>query len=210
MRDIERYVLQIMNAGATDGDEVVQAERAIFYYRSLDLVTIRSLRFKLTRWYDRAQRDLPWRRTRDPYAIWISEVMLQQTRVAAVIPYYQRFLDRFPDALALAQAPEPELLAMWSGLGYYSRARNLQKAARQIVEVGARSRTTTRRFSSSPAWARTPPQLSRASLLDSRMPSSMAMCAVCWRAGRMTDTQTLSRSPTACSTAAIQRDGIRQ
>jgi A/G-specific adenine glycosylase len=126
-----------MNARATDGDEVVQAEKAIFYYRSLNLAAIRSLRWKLTRWYDRAQRDLPWRRTRDPYAIWISEVMLQQTRVAAVIPYYQRFLERFPDAAALAQAPEPELLALWSGLGYYSRARNLQKAARQMVESGA-------------------------------------------------------------------------
>jgi A/G-specific adenine glycosylase len=126
-----------MNARATDGDEVVQAEKAIFYYRSLNLPAIRSLRLKLTRWYDRAQRDLPWRRTRDPYAIWISEVMLQQTRVAAVIPYYQRFLKRFPDAPALAQAPEPELLALWSGLGYYSRARNLQKAARQIVASSA-------------------------------------------------------------------------
>jgi A/G-specific adenine glycosylase len=126
-----------MNARATDGDEVVQAEKAIFYYRSLNLPTIRSLRGRLTRWYDRAKRDLPWRRTRDPYAIWISEVMLQQTRVAAVIPYYQRFLERFPDAEALAQAPESELLALWSGLGYYSRARNLQKAARQIVESGA-------------------------------------------------------------------------
>ena len=99
--------------------------------------TIRSLRLKLTRWYGRAHRDLPWRRTRDPYAIWISEVMLQQTRVVAVIPYYERFLERFPDAAALAEAPEPELLALWSGLGYYSRARNLQKAARQIVNSGA-------------------------------------------------------------------------
>ena len=90
----------------------------------------------MTRWYDRAKRDLPWRRTRDPYAIWISEVMLQQTRVAAVMPYYERFLRRFPDAAALAQAAEAELLAMWSGLGYYSRARNLQKGARQIVERG--------------------------------------------------------------------------
>jgi len=130
-----------MNARATDGDEVVQAEKAIFYYRrwvisSLDSLTIRSLRRKLTHWYDRAKRDLPWRRTRDPYAIWISEVMLQQTRVAAVIPYYQRFLERFPNAFALSQAAEPELLAMWSGLGYYSRARNLQKAARQMVASG--------------------------------------------------------------------------
>jgi A/G-specific adenine glycosylase len=125
-----------MNARATDGDEVVQAGNAIFYYRSLQPPTIRSLRTKLTRWYDLAKRDLPWRRTRDPYAIWISEVMLQQTRVAAVIPYYERFLRRFPDPAALAQAPEPELLAMWSGLGYYSRARNLQKGARQVVEQG--------------------------------------------------------------------------
>jgi A/G-specific adenine glycosylase len=97
---------------------------------------VRSIRTKLTRWFARAKRDLPWRRTRDPYAIWISEIMLQQTRVAAVIPYYERFLRRFPDAAALARAPEQELLAMWSGLGYYSRARNLQKAARQIVELG--------------------------------------------------------------------------
>jgi A/G-specific adenine glycosylase len=95
-----------------------------------------SIRKKLTRWYGRAKRDLPWRRTRDPYAIWISEVMLQQTRVAAVLPYYERFLRRFPDAAALAQAPEAELLAMWSGLGYYSRARNLHKAARQIIKRG--------------------------------------------------------------------------
>jgi A/G-specific adenine glycosylase len=101
-----------------------------------DIRVIRSIRAKLTRWYDRARRDLPWRLTRDAYAIWISEVMLQQTRVAAVIPYYERFLRRFPGPAALAQAPEAELLAMWSGLGYYSRARNLQKGARQIVERG--------------------------------------------------------------------------
>jgi A/G-specific adenine glycosylase len=98
---------------------------------------LRSIRTKLTRWYGRAKRDLPWRGTREPYAVWISEIMLQQTRVVAVIPYYERFLRRFPDAAALAQAPEEELLAMWSGLGYYSRARNLQKAARQIVERGS-------------------------------------------------------------------------
>ncbi len=94
------------------------------------------MRARLVRWYDRARRDLPWRRTRDPYAIWISEIMLQQTRVAAVIPYYERFLARFPDAQSLAAAPERELLGMWAGLGYYSRARNLQKAAAQIGETG--------------------------------------------------------------------------
>ena len=95
-----------------------------------------SIRKKLTRWYENAQRDLPWRRTREPYPIWISEIMLQQTRVGAVIPYYQRFLARFPDPAALAKAHEDDVLALWSGLGYYSRARNLQKAAKQIVDAG--------------------------------------------------------------------------
>ena len=90
----------------------------------------------MTRWYDRERRDLPWRRTRDPYAIWISEIMLQQTRVAAVIPYYERFLAVFSNPSALAAAPEEQVLTMWSGLGYYSRARNLQKAAKQIIELG--------------------------------------------------------------------------
>jgi A/G-specific adenine glycosylase len=94
---------------------------------------VRSIRRALIRWYEQTKRDLPWRRTRDPYAIWISEIMLQQTRVAAVIPYYERFLASFPDAASLACAPEASVLAMWSGLGYYSRARNLQKAAQQIT-----------------------------------------------------------------------------
>jgi A/G-specific adenine glycosylase len=88
------------------------------------------------RWFSQHQRDLPWRRTRDPYAIWISEIMLQQTRVAAVIPYYERFLARFPGVTELAEAAEEDVLRMWAGLGYYSRARNLQKAARQVVEMG--------------------------------------------------------------------------
>jgi A/G-specific adenine glycosylase len=96
-----------------------------------------TLRRKLVRWYERHKRDLPWRRTSDLYAIWISEIMLQQTRVAAVIPYYQRFLKRFPRVEDLARASEAELLSLWAGLGYYSRARNLQKAARQIVEAGS-------------------------------------------------------------------------
>ncbi len=97
----------------------------------------RKIRGQLTAcWYNRNRRDLPWRRTSDPYAIWVSEIMLQQTRVAAVIPYYERFLERFPRVEDLARARETEVLSMWSGLGYYSRARNLQKAARQIVEEG--------------------------------------------------------------------------
>ncbi len=87
----------------------------------------------LTQWYETAKRDLPWRRTRDPYAIWISEIMLQQTRVEAVIAYYNRFMLAFPTVRALAAAPEEAVLKAWEGLGYYSRARNLHKAAGLIV-----------------------------------------------------------------------------
>jgi A/G-specific adenine glycosylase len=85
-------------------------------------------------WYDRNRRDLPWRRTRDPYAIWLSEIMLQQTRVVAVLEHYRIFLARFPDVEALAAAREDDVLAAWSGLGYYQRARRLHQCARQIVE----------------------------------------------------------------------------
>src|SRR5260221_10355979 len=95
-----------------------------------------AFRKSLLGWFRQYQRDLPWRRSRDPYRIWISEIMLQQTRVAAVIPYYERFLARFPDVRALAEAEEQDVLAMWAGLGYYSRARNLQAAAKQIVGMG--------------------------------------------------------------------------
>src|SRR4029077_18541988 len=95
-----------------------------------DLVPFRK---QLLTWFRQFQRDLPWRQTKDPYRIWLSEIMLQQTRVAAVIPYYERFLKRFPDVQALADASEEEVLRLWSGLGYYSRARNLHKAVRQIV-----------------------------------------------------------------------------
>jgi A/G-specific adenine glycosylase len=94
---------------------------------------IKTFRKQLLTWFRQFQRDLPWRRTKDAYRIWISEIMLQQTRVAAVIPYYERFLLRFPDMRALAEAPQEEVLRLWSGLGYYSRARNLQKAAQQIM-----------------------------------------------------------------------------
>jgi A/G-specific adenine glycosylase len=92
-----------------------------------------TIRGALLDWFDRVHRDLPWRRTRDPYAIWVSEVMLQQTRVETVIPYYERFLARFPDVEALADAPEDAVLAQWSGLGYYRRARLLQAGAREVV-----------------------------------------------------------------------------
>ena len=93
----------------------------------------------LLRWYGAHHRDLPWRRTRDPYCIWVSEIMLQQTRAEAVIPYYERFLDRFPSVEALAAASVEEVLGSWSGLGYYSRARNLHKAARLMDGVFPRS-----------------------------------------------------------------------
>lgn len=85
---------------------------------------------KLLRWYRPIRRDLPWRREQNPYTIWISEIMLQQTTVAAVVPYFERFVRRFPDLESLAQAPLGEVLALWSGLGYYSRARNLHQAAK--------------------------------------------------------------------------------
>ena len=84
-------------------------------------------------WYDEGHRSLPWRLTRDPYKIWVSEIMLQQTRAETVVSYYDRFLSRFPTVQTLAEAPQEELLKMWEGLGYYSRARSLQKAAQMIV-----------------------------------------------------------------------------
>ncbi len=84
-------------------------------------------------WYKENRRDLPWRHTRDPYRIWISEIMLQQTRVEAVKPYYARFLEVCPDISSLALLPEEQLLKLWEGLGYYSRARNLQKAAKTVL-----------------------------------------------------------------------------
>jgi A/G-specific adenine glycosylase len=92
---------------------------------------------KLIAWQERHGRhDLPWQRTRDPYRIWLSEVMLQQTQVSAVIPYYERFLEKYPNVQALAAASEDDVLRLWSGLGYYARGRNLHKAAREICSSG--------------------------------------------------------------------------
>lgn len=101
--------------------------------RIRDQRKILRIRRKILGWYDREKRDLPWRRTRDPYRIWIAEVMLHQTRVETVLPYYERFLKRFPDAGALARARLQTVLKMWEGLGYYGRARNLHRAAKIIV-----------------------------------------------------------------------------
>lgn len=94
----------------------------------------RSLQKKLLAWYQAAHRDLPWRRTREPYRIWVSEVMLQQTQTVKVLEYYERFLARFPNLAALAAAPQDDVLKAWEGMGYYARARNLHRAAKYICE----------------------------------------------------------------------------
>ncbi|MBS4750004.1 A/G-specific adenine glycosylase [Carnobacteriaceae bacterium zg-ZUI78] len=96
---------------------------------------IEDFRQTLLKWYDENKRDLPWRRTKNPYAIWVSEIMLQQTQVVTVIPYYTRFMTLFPTITDLANAPESVLLKAWEGLGYYSRVRNMQKAAQQMVAL---------------------------------------------------------------------------
>jgi len=94
---------------------------------------VTSLSAKLLSWYKEEKRDLPWRRDGDPYKIWVSEIMLQQTRVDTVIPYFQKFLARFPSVSSLAEADEEEVLTYWQGLGYYSRVRNLHEGARQVA-----------------------------------------------------------------------------
>jgi len=99
----------------------------------LSTTEIPRFRRELLEWFRRSRRNLPWRRTKDPYHIWLSEIMLQQTRVAAALPYYRRFLRRFPSLRALARAQGEQVLRLWAGLGYYSRARNLHRAAKQIL-----------------------------------------------------------------------------
>ena len=115
----------------------------LWYYHSMkttELTTeevLSAFGQRLLPWFHQAARDLPWRRTDDPYAIWVSEIMLQQTRVAAVLGYYQRFLAAFPTVEDLAAAPEEQLMKLWEGLGYYSRARNLQLCAKLVAgELG--------------------------------------------------------------------------
>lgn len=99
----------------------------------LDASRYSAFRQPLIRWYERHARDLPWRRTTDPYRIWISEIMLQQTTVVAVVPYFERFLAKFPTVKDLAAAQESDVLKLWEGLGYYSRARNIHKASQAVV-----------------------------------------------------------------------------
>src|ERR1700730_18293138 len=93
-----------------------------------------SFQYRLLGWFGKHRRDLPWRLSRDPYRVWLAETMLQQTRIAAVLRYYDRFLGQFPRVELLARARERNVLKLWSGLGYYSRARNLHRAAKQIVQ----------------------------------------------------------------------------
>jgi len=100
----------------------------------LSAARLRAIRASLLDWYEQAKRDLPWRRTQDEYAIWVSEAMLQQTQVNTVLGYYERWMRRFPTLEALAVADEADVLAAWQGLGYYSRARRLQQGARVVVE----------------------------------------------------------------------------
>lgn len=102
-------------------------------YGGLSSFAVDGLRQRLLSWYAQQGRDLPWRRTRDPYAIWISEIMLQQTQVKTVIPYYHRWLEQFPTVEELAAASQQQVLKLWQGLGYYARARNLHQAAQEIV-----------------------------------------------------------------------------
>ena len=104
-------------------EEKVSEEKDIFFSKIL------------CTWYENNKRDLPWRKTRDPYILWISEIILQQTRVAQGMDYFLRFTERFPDVAALAKAQEEEVLKYWQGLGYYSRARNLHAAARTVVSL---------------------------------------------------------------------------
>ena len=100
---------------------------------SLPARQLRKFRRELLAWFAGGQRDLPWRKTKDSYRIWLSEIMLQQTRVAAVVPYYSKFLARFPNLAALARARTEAVLQRWAGLGYYSRARNLHRAAKEVL-----------------------------------------------------------------------------
>ncbi len=122
---------------ANETDEAIGRERTA--WERIDAIETDESKAYFSRelliWYDRSKRDLPWRRHRDPYFIWVSEIMLQQTRVDTVIPYFHRFIERFPTIRELAEAPQEDVVKMWEGLGYYSRARNLQAAAQQIVEL---------------------------------------------------------------------------
>jgi A/G-specific adenine glycosylase len=113
-----------------------QREAAVPGTDSLDPIRLHEFSTRLRRWFRKHGRDLPWRRTRDPYRVLVSELMLQQTQVSRVVDYYQRFLDRFPTLGHVAEAPQRHVLASWAGLGYYARARNLHALARRVTRDG--------------------------------------------------------------------------
>jgi A/G-specific adenine glycosylase len=138
---------------------------------------------RLIAWQKRHGRhDLPWQKQRDPYRVWLSEIMLQQTQVATVIPYYRRFLARFPDLASLAAAPQEEVMALWSGLGYYARARNLQRAAQEVVaRHGGRFPRRIEDIEPCPASAAPPPPPSPCSPSARARRSSTATSSACWR-----------------------------
>ena len=102
--------------------------------RNLETFDIEGFREDLISWFEEEKRDLPWRQDQDPYKVWVSEIMLQQTRVDTVIPYFNRFIDQFPNIEALSMAEEEKVLKAWEGLGYYSRARNLHSAVKEVQE----------------------------------------------------------------------------
>lgn len=104
------------------------------WQQNLEHFDIKAFQYELISWYQREKRDLPWRKDQDPYKVWVSEIMLQQTRVETVVPYFQRFMEKFPNVESLANADEEEVLKAWEGLGYYSRARNLHNAVKEVKE----------------------------------------------------------------------------
>jgi A/G-specific adenine glycosylase len=137
----------------------------------LDQATLRIFGQRLRAWYRRNARDLPWRRTRDPYAILVSELMLQQTQVRRVLEFWQRFLERFPTLHHLADAREREVLVAWQGLGYYARARNLHKLSRAVVSEGAAAWGDAPHAKASTATFRAPPVTQAADGTPSWLPA---------------------------------------
>jgi A/G-specific adenine glycosylase len=124
-------------------------------FSAMNTLQLSRIRRALLKWWDEGRRDLPWRRTQEPYAVWLAEVMLQQTRIETVIPYYERFLKRFSTVESLAEAQTDEVLKLWEGLGYYTRARNLHKAARMVVhQYGGRFPNTAEELGKLPGVGR--------------------------------------------------------
>ena len=134
---------------------------------------IDAARDALLGWYRDNARPLPWRDARDPWRVWVSEVMLQQTRVETVIPYYRRFVERFPTARSLAEAAEGDVLALWSGLGYYRRARLLHAGARAVVERHSGEVPGDARGSPRSPWSRVSTRSTLPSTRGARSPNAM-------------------------------------